>query len=165
MSMLIQNSNIVVGVVPVDLQDGANAGDWVSMKDYNRCTIVVVTAIGTAGDDAELDLNQATDNSGTSTKALTFTDIYEKIGATAISAVGQYTLTTQSASGTYTNATSAENEALQVIEVQASDLDATNDFDHIQLSIADVGGNAQLGTVLYILHEPRHAAQITPSAL
>ena len=163
--MLVQNSQIVPAFVPVDMSSAANNGDWVSMKDYNRCAVVLLTSVGTAGDDPIFKLQQATANDGTGAKDLTFDSIYEKEGATALSAVGQYSLVEQSAATSYTNADAAENETLMVVEIQASDLDAANDFDHVQLSVADVGTNAQLGVGFYILYEPRHAAQITPSAL
>jgi len=35
----------------------------------------------------------------------------------------------------------------------------------VRVTVADVGGNAQLGCLLYILSEPRHAAETMPSAI
>ena len=40
-----------------------------------------------------------------------------------------------------------------------------NGFNHIQLSVADVGGNAQLGCAFYVLFDPRYGQATPPSAL
>ena len=37
---LVEQMNIVSGFLPVDMQTGANSGDWVSLKHYNHCAIV-----------------------------------------------------------------------------------------------------------------------------
>ena len=89
--------------------------------------------------------------------------IYTKQGT--LTAVGTFTHNTQAAANTYTDATSAELAAIWVIELDGADLDATGGFDCVQASVADVGGNAQLGCLLYILTEPRYAQEVTPSAI
>ena len=157
----VQNSQISSAFVPVDMQAGANTGDWVSMSDYNHLAIVFFKAAGTAGDDPTITISQATDNAGTSSKALNFTRIYTKQGT--LSSVGTFTLATQSAGNTYTDATSAEAQGVWIIEFDAGDLDVANGFDHVQASVADVGSNAQLGCALYISTEPRYAASVANS--
>ena len=67
-SPFVQNSQIVSGFVPVDMQDGANTGDWVSVENFNHVAIVLFKAAGTAGDDPTLTCLQATDNAGPITK-------------------------------------------------------------------------------------------------
>jgi hypothetical protein len=52
-----------------------------------------------------------------------------------------------------------------VIDVAAEDLDIANGFDCLKAAVADVGGNAQLGTLLYLLHDPRFATAPLPSAI
>jgi hypothetical protein len=160
--LAIQQMNIEAAFVPVDMQTGANNGDWASMKDYRRCLVVLFKAAGTAGDDPVFKLQQATDNAGTGAKDLNFTVVYEKVGTLA--SVAQFTRTTQSAATSYTNAASAEGQAIMVVEVKDADLDVSNDFTHIQLSVADVGSNAQLGCGLYIMCDPRTAQQIPVDA-
>ena len=66
----VQMVNLVEGVLPVDLQTGANDGDYVSLKEYHYCAVVFLSAIGTATDDPTLTLQQATDVAGGSVKDL-----------------------------------------------------------------------------------------------
>jgi hypothetical protein len=161
---LLEQANIVSAFVPVDTQDGANNGDWVSMKNYNRALVVLFKDAGVAGDDPVFTLRQATDNSGTSAKALNFTRVRTKVGTQT--GIGQFTLNTQSAANTYTDTDSAEAEAIMAVEVKAEDLDTDNGFDHIQLQIPDTGSaGAQLGCGFYILYDPRFAQESPPSAL
>ena len=157
-SPFVQNSQIVSGFVPVDMQAGANTGDWVSVENFNHVAIVFFKAAGTAGDDPTITVTQATDAAGTSSKALNFTRIYTKQGT--LSSVANFTLNTQSAANTYTDATSAEVQAIWVIEFDADDLDVSSGFTPVQASVADVGSNAQVGACLYLATEPRYAAAV-----
>ena len=157
-SPFVQNSQIVSGFVPVDMQDGANTGDWVSVENFNHVAIVLFKAAGTAGDDPTLTCLQATDNAGTSSKALNFTRIYVKQGTLA--SVANFTLVTQTAANTYTATEAAEEQAIWVVEFDADDLDVSSGFDHVSASVGDVGSNAQLGGCLYLATEPRYAAAV-----
>lgn len=161
----VEQVQIAAGFIPVDMQTAANTGDWVSMKGYERCTIVFYKAVGTAGDDPTITLLQTVDvaDTGTVNKALTFTDIYTKQGT--LTAVGTFTHTTQAAANTYTDATSAEVAAIWVIDVKAEDLDVDGGFDCIRASVGDVGGNAQLGCMLYLLWPARYAKDVLVSAI
>lgn len=156
---------VVEGWVPVDLQDGANTGDYVSLANYHNCAVIFHSGVGTAADDPTITLQQATTVGGGSVKALTFTVIYRKEAATDLSGTGQYTRTTQAAAATYTNATSAELDCIWIIDFDSSDLDADGGFDCLRATVADVGGNAQLGDLKYILYNPRDPQSILPSAI
>jgi hypothetical protein len=157
MAHILEKSQIVGAFRPVDLQTAANDGDWVSLANYKRCAIVFWSAVGTAGDDPTLTLQQASDVAGTGAKDLTVvTTVYTKQAATDLTGTGQWTKVTQAAATNYTNATSAEEEAIWVVDIDADLLDVDNGFDCLRARVADVGGNAQLGACLYILHEPRY---------
>lgn len=158
-----ENNNISAGFVPVDLQTAANDGDWVSLKDYHHVSVVLFKAAGTAGDDPTLTMEQATSNAGAGAKALPFRNIYVKQGT--LTAVGVFTRVDQAAAATYTDLVSAEAQAIWVVEFDSDELDVDNAFNHIRGRVADVGGNAQLGCMLYILSEPRYAQAVLPSAL
>tara|TARA_R110002020_G_scaffold29444_2_gene92830 strand:- start:4367 stop:4879 length:513 start_codon:yes stop_codon:yes gene_type:complete len=159
MANLLESVMIVSLIRPVDLQDGANNGDYVSLKNYKHVAIFFHSAIGTAGDDPTINLNQATDVSGTSAKSLSVIDtIYVKQAATSLASTGTFSKVTQSAAATYTEATSAEEEAMWVVEIDADELDVDNGFDCVQLTVADVGSNAQLGAAYAFLTEPRFPA-------
>ena len=83
-----------------------------------------------------------------------------------LTAVGTFTKVTQTAADTFAaDATSAEEEAIYVIIVDPAKLDVDNGFDCIRANIADVGGNAQLGCVLYLLFGARYGQQPLISAI
>lgn len=159
----LQNATIEAGVVPVDMSAAANNGDWVSLVNYHRCVVVLYKAAGTAGDDPVFTLKQATDAAGTGAKALAFDVVNEKVGTLA--SIAAWTRVAQSAAGTYTNAASAEAQALIVVEVRSNELDVLNGFTHIQVSVPDVGTNAQLGCAFYIMLDPRYTQASAPTAL
>src|SRR5678815_4176009 len=106
-------------------------GDWVSMANFHRCTIVFHKAAGTAGDDPSIALNQATSATGTSSKALTFSKLWYKIGATALSAIGTFTrvdLTTATGDLDLVSVNSADllsdvGESLFCVDIKGEDLD------------------------------------------
>lgn len=153
---MLSTMQLVPAIVPVDLAGGANDGDWVSLAQYETVIFVVMTAVGTAGDDATITLNQATSAAGAGSKALAVIDeIYQKQAAD-IATIGQYTQVTQAAAETYVDAAGAEAQQLIAIEVPRNLLDVNNGFEYVQLAIADVGANAQLGAALYILTNPRN---------
>lgn len=159
----LEGHDIVAGIIPVDLSTAANNGDWVNLKDYGRVVAVLLKAAGTAGDDPVFTLRQASDNAGTGAKALNFTTIYEKVGTQT--ATADWTVVTQTAANTYTNAASAEAQAIMAVEIRAELLDVANSFTHVQIQIPDVGTNAQLGTAFYLMLDPIYGGAELPSAI
>lgn len=163
---LLEIAQIVVGFVPVDMQAGANAGDWVNMKHFDHCVVMLTKAAGTAGDDPVLKLEQATDVTGAGVKDLDVIDrIFVKQGVQTT--ISNFTEVTQAADEDYTELTSAENQALWVVEIDAEQLDADGGFTCLRASVADVGGNAQLGVLHYILMRARYQGKVAnmPSAI
>ena len=160
---ILEKMQIVSGFIPVDMSAGANNGDWVSLKNFGRCAFVFFKAAGTAGDNPTITVQQAQDVSGTNAKALNFTRVDVKKGT--LTAVGAFTTIAQAAANTYSDSASAASQMITVIEVKAEDLDCDGNFDCVQASVADVGTNAQLGCMLYLLHEPRYGMTPEPSAI
>lgn len=162
--LLVESAQVVMAIVPVDSQAGANAGDWVSMKDFDRLTVIVIKAAGVAGDDPVLTMKQATDVSGTAAKALNFTRVDSKVGVQT--GIGAFTANIQAAGNTYTDLVSAESQGIFAIEFQAADLDVNGGFDCVQLSIPDTGAaGAQLLSAIYLLRGARYAGAGLPSAI
>lgn len=159
--------DLVAGVVPVDLQT-AQTGDYISLKNAEGVLIVAFKGAGTAAQDPDFTLYQATTVAGGSAKVAAVIDtIYTKQGA-ALTAVGSWTKVTQTASETYSaDATSAEEQAIYAIPVRADQLDVANGFDCIRVDVADVGNAAQLGCVLYLLYGLKYpsAPESLPSAI
>ena len=83
---ILECMDIVEGFPAVSLDGGANAGDWLSLKNARRVAVVFRSGIGTAGDDPTLTVEQAQDVAGTGAKALTFTEIFRKQAATSLAA-------------------------------------------------------------------------------
>ncbi len=158
----LEIADIIPAFVPVDMQNGANNGQWISMKGTSRLLCVLLKAAGTAGDNPVVTLQQATSNAGANAKALTFTRARTKIGA--ISSTPQWSVVTQAPSNTYTP-TSAASQAVIAVEIQSTDLDMNNGFAFVQLSIPDTGSNPQLGAAFYIAYGIRFPQSVTPSAL
>lgn len=163
-NLLVEEAQIVAAIIPVDSQTGANNGDYVSLKNYGRCTILVYKAAGVAGDDPVLTVTQAQDVAGTGVKALNFTRIDAKVGTQT--GIGTFTTVSQTAANTYTDTVSAEAQALFAIEFKSEDLDVNNGFDCLKIAVPDTGaGGAQLLCALYVLREPRFGAVPLPSAI
>lgn len=161
---ICEKVQIVPAIMPVSLATGANNGDWVSMKNYRRCAIVFLAGVGAASQDPTITVLQSTGVTGTPSKALNFTRIDVK-QASALTAVGTFTTVTQAAANTYTSDTSGETQKLWVVDIKAEDLDVDNGYDCIQVSVADVGTASQIGTAIYLLHEPAYQSATLPSAI
>lgn len=161
--------DIIPAVMPLDLQT-ARAGDAISLKNAAGVLILVVKGAGTAGDDPDFTLYQQSDvaNSLSDAKALNAIDVIWKKQGAALTAVGTWTKVEQTADEVFSaDATSAEEQALYAIWVPATALDRDGGFDCIRLDVADVGNNAQLGCVLYILAGLRYPSDPAnlPSAI
>lgn len=170
---LLEQVQIVPAYVPgTDINTDAD-GDWVSLKNYGRCLVLFHKAAGSGGDDPSIKLQQATDVSGTSAKALTFDHIYHKIGATALSAIGTFTrvaLTTATddldlVSVNGTDMLTDVGETMIGVDVKAEDLDVDNGFDCLRLQIeGDDLSNANLSAAYYILYGSRQSRPLSAIA-
>lgn len=150
---LLEQMQIAWGFGPVELTS-ARTGDVVSLKNYRRCAVVMIKAIGTAGQDPTITILQGTDVTFGTNKVLNFTTIYVKQDPTSLADVGQWTKVTQAAGNTYVDTTNAEQASIWVIDFKAEDLDCANNYDCIRASVADAGTNTQLATLFYILYDP-----------
>jgi hypothetical protein len=163
-NLLVEEAQIVMAIVPVDSQSGANTGDYVSLKNFERCTVLVIKAAGTAGDDPVITMTQAQDVSGTGVKALNFTRVDAKVGVQT--GIGQFTTVAQAAGNTYTDLVSAEAQGIFAIEFKGEDLDVNNGFDCLKVAIPDTGSaGAQLLTAIYILRGSKFGGAVNASAI
>ena len=163
-------ADLVVGLAPVNLATAAVNGRWFSMRNCNAVNAILISAIGTAGEDPVITLEQAKDASGTGAKALTLRRVDEKIGGTGFTSandlwVNVATIDRDNPAASRTNATSAENEAVQAVYILATDLDLANNFTHIRMNVADVGSGAQLGCIIYVPSQRHYQGKQNFSAL
>lgn len=124
--------------------------DYVSLKNFDRCTIVISVDNATTVTGAAITLKQATAVAGTSEKALAFDTVYANIDAAA----GDTLTETAVTSDTFTTDTTDNKNLMYVIEVKAEDLDVANGFDCLRVD-ALLMANA-VGNVLYIMHGARN---------
>ena len=159
---------IAMGFAPVNLAAGANNSDWVLLQRYRRIAILFFKAAAASGsEDPTITLLQAQDNAGTGSKALNIPDgrSWTKTDAD-LTTIGTFTAGAPSGN-TLTVAPSAQKQAIWMIEIDAADLDVNNGFCAVQANVADTGSVAQLGSLIYLLAEPRLAKSLgdNPSAL
>lgn len=144
---LIERSAVVSAFVPIDTNAAAQTGDWVHMREYRRCQIILSTGAW-AGGTAAVTLNQAKTNAGGSSKALAFTRYWLSTALTT----DIPTLTTVVAN---TFNLSAANK-IAVIEVHVNDLDVANGFYYVNVATASPGANADLVCGIYVLYDPAY---------
>jgi len=147
--------NIAVGAAPVDLSAAAVTGKRVALSSTQSLAIVLFKGAGTAGDDPTVTLQQHTAATGGTSANLPVIDHYYLKDAATLAGTEQWVTKTQSAAATIADpggaGTSAEHQQILVIEVNGAQLD--DGYTHVSLNVADVGTNAQLGAVLYVLHD------------
>lgn len=163
MKLLAEEMQIAAGFVPSDLAAAAQSGDWVSMKNHRHLAILVIKAAGSATEPATLTVEQATDVSGTTAKALNFTRADVKRG-TDLFTIGQFTKVTQPSGNTLAmDGTAGNTQVLALVEFNAEDLDGENGYDCVRAKFADVGTTAQLCSIIYLLDGARYTPP--PSAI
>lgn len=145
--------DVSIGWSPVDAQS-AQTGKRVSLRHATGCTILVVKAAGTAGDDHSYDVQQHTASTGGTTADLDVVTRYHLKQETTLDGDEVWTTVTQSAASEITDAgaagTSAEQEQILAIEIDSRSL--SDGYAYISLNSGGEGSNAQLSTCIYILH-------------
>lgn len=160
LNTLLLESIEIVSAFHQDMNADAD-GDWVSLKNYHRCGILISKEAGTAGDDISIKLQQATDVAGTSAKALTFNRLYAKVGTqSTVETWTKYTFTAtddlDTASVGGTDLLADDVAALFYVDIRAEDLDVDNGFDCIRVTVeGDDLSNSCEGCGVYILYPAR----------
>lgn len=155
MEALGRSFDVSIGTAPVDLSSAAVTGKRVSLRNAGGCTILVIKGAGTAADDPTFTLKQHTAASGGTSANLAIIDHYYLKSEDSLDGDETWTKVTQSAAATIADpggaGTSAESQQLIAIEVDGRSL--SDGYDYISLDVADVGSNAQLGAVVYLLRD------------
>ena len=154
---LTDKVKIVMGCAPAALTSTAGDGDYVSLKGYRKCTIVIAILNGTTVTGGAITLLQATSVAGGSAKALSFSTALRNIDCAAADALASFTVS----SDTFTTDATNAKQLLYVIDVDASQLDVANGFDCLRVDSASMA-NA-VGCALYFLHPQRYSS--APSAI
>ena len=160
MNRLIDTAKIVFGSPLIGALATTNGDcDYVSLKGYERATIVIAVDNATTVTGGAITLKQATAVAGTSEKALAFASYFANIDTGASDTLTETTAT----SNTFTTDTTDNKNLLYVIEVHAADLDVANGFDCLRVDSL-LMANA-VGFVQYILHGARQASPLAISAI
>lgn len=160
-SQLIERVKLVQGCPPGVLATTVGDGDYVSMKNYRHCSIVLVVDNGATVTGCAVTLKQATDVAGTSEKALGFSTMYANTDTGASDTLVETAVT----SNTFTTSTTDNKNLMYVIEIDDTDLDAASNFDCVRFD-GLLMANA-VGAVVYILSDPRYqdASGSMPAAI
>ena len=160
MPRLTDTAKIVLGSPIIGALATTNGDcDYVSLKGYSGCTILIQVDNATTVTGGAITLKQATAVAGTSEKALAFGTMLANTDAAA----GDTLTETAVTSDTFTTATTDNKNLVYVIEVDANDLDVANGFDCLRVDVLSMA-NA-VGAVTYILHGARYASPVAISAI
>lgn len=147
----------VTGLAP--FTPSTTTPDYVSLKNYNKLTVIILADNATTVTGSAITLKQATAVAGTGEKALAFTTQWANIDTAASDTLVETAVT----SNTFTtDATDAKN-LMYVIEVDAADLDVANSFDCVRVGTGDA--TASVLSVCYWAHDSRYAKATPPAAI
>lgn len=147
--------NVVTALLPKDITGAAQAGQWVSLKNYRACT-VVLTQGAWAGGTPAVTLRQAQGVAGTNPKALPFSKRYQQ-------ATNAGTGYVESAVVNDTFNLPATPNQNHIIEVDAATLDVDNGYDCIQVNIGTPGVFVDILSAVYLLYGSRYADNAMPN--
>jgi hypothetical protein len=133
--------------------------DYVSMKGYERLTIVIAVDNATTVTGGAVTLKQATAVAGTGEQELAFSEMWANTDAATTDTLTRTAVT----SNTFTTLTTDNRNLLYVIEVKAEDLDIVDGYDCVRVDVLSMA-NA-VGFVQYILHGPRYASPVAIAAI
>jgi hypothetical protein len=169
---LFENSHIVPAFQ--DQTGAAIAGDWISMRDYKKCLILVHEMRGADATATVYRVDKATSVAGADqSTGITLNNFWQvKDLASVTGDVGAST--SVGASDTWTKGTAATSITSEVtqsvgewyaIEIDGSELwSSTADYDCIQLQVVSSNA-AHYISAWYILYEPKFAEDLTLSAI
>ncbi len=158
--LLHEQCKIVTGLAPI--LPNSSTPDFVSMKGYNRCCIVILCDNNTTVTGCAVTVKQATDvaNSGSDEKAVAFSEAWRNIDTGATDPLTSFAVT----SDTFTTDTTNSKNLIYVIEINETDLDHANGFGVLRAGTANT--TAQDVSVLYLLYPAKFGAALPlPSAI
>jgi hypothetical protein len=154
---LSELAKIVVGLAPI--APSSSTPDYVSMKGYSKCTILISALNALTVTGSAITVKQATDVAATAEKALPIATARRNIDVAAGDALAEFTIT----SNTFTTDATNSKHLLYEITVNESDLDINGGFDCIRAGTGN-SVNSVL-SVLYILWPAKYGKATPPSAI
>ena len=154
---LLDKGKVVLGLAPIT--PSTSTPDYVSLKGYQKCTVIIVYDNATTVTGSAITLKQATDVAATGEKTLGFETQYANEDISANDTLTETDVT----SDTFTTDDTDNKNGIHVIEVDADDLDQDNNFDCLRAGTGDAANTVL--AVIYILHGPRYAPTLDRSAI
>lgn len=132
---------------------------WVSLKFYQRATVLIHALNATTVTGSAVALAQATAVAGTGTKALAFTTAKRNIDTAASDALADFAVS----SNTFTTDATNSKSLMYVIDIDPATLDVANGFDCFRVTLGNA--TASVLSAQYILWTPRFGKGTPPSAV
>ena len=150
-------AKIVTGLAPIT--PSTSTPDYVSMKGYDRCAIIILVDNATTVTGSAITVKQASDVAATGEKALAFTTMKANVDTAAADTLTATAVT----SNTFTTAAVNNKNMIYIIDVKAEDLDRANGFDCIRAGTGDA--TSAVLSVLYVLYPCRYASPAGVTAI
>jgi hypothetical protein len=156
-SALHEQAKIVWGMGPK--VPSSTVPDYVSLKGYSRCCIIITGLNTTTVTGSAITLKQATAVANTGEAALAFDKMFANLDVTATDTLVE----TAVSSNTFTTDATNSINFMYVIDVRPEMLDLANNYDCIRLGT----GNATNATLsaTYILYPAKYAKATPPTAI
>jgi hypothetical protein len=176
-SQLPFGGGVSIALPPVDLAAAAANTLYAKVRDINDFLwLIWYLGAGTAGDEATLSLQQATNASGGSAKTLPITEVWFKRGGPTFATnpatndlwTKNATISRETPANTYAtaaNRVAATNHFMAAIRISPKDLDMGNGFGWVRGGCTDVGANAQLGFAFWVPEGIAYQGSSFPSIL
>ena len=153
---LVYEKTIVEAIPPQNITGSAVDANYISMKGYDHCTIIINTGAWAGGTSA-ITVNRATAIAGTGEDAggVEFDYMWTNDGAVALSPLTK----TEVTSDTFNLDTA---NAMYVIEIPADTIkgSSTTEYDCIQLALATPGANNDYVSATYVLSKSRYKSDV-----
>lgn len=140
----------LIGTVP-----SSSTPDYVSLKNYERCLVLILVKNATTVTGSAITLKQATSVAAGGEKPLAFTTAKRNIDLAADDSLSDFAV----ASNTFTTDATDSKNLMYLIDVKAEDLDVANGFDCIRAGTANA--TAATVTVLYLLYGAKVPTSVT----
>jgi len=155
--MLPENMKIVEAIKP-QTTAGARSGDWVSLKGYRKCAIIVQVARGADATALAITVDKAKAVAGTdNSDGITMTHFWSNSDC-----VASDTLIKGTAAATIADDTTQSKDHIHVIDIDAVDLG--EGYDCIQVEVGQSAA-ATLVSAVYVLYGARFAQATPPTAI
>ncbi len=154
---LVEQAKVVWGFGPAVAS--TSQADFVSLKNYERCCIIIQSLNSTTVTGSAITLGQATSVANGSGKALGFSFQYANLDVAATDTFVETAVT----SNTFTTTAVNSKTSLYAIEVKATDLDINNGFDCLTVNLATSANTTH--SVTYILYPAKFAKATPPTAI